>query len=262
MTEWNASAYKQQSGLQAAMASEQLGRLSFGGGERVLDVGCGDGRITAEIARRVPRGRVLGIDPSQNMITFASQQFGAETLPNLRFEVADARELKYRGEFDRVVSFNALHWVLDQAAALRSIRVALADAGQAFLRFVPDGPRVSLEDVIEEVRRSARWANYFEGFAKPFAHLAPEEYRELARSEGFSVHQLNVEDRAWDFQTPDAFAAFARATFVEWTRRLPDGDAPAFINDVLERYRGLTATRPDEAHTFKFYQLEAALEPA
>src|SRR5215468_99542 len=146
MTEWHASDYNRQSSLQQAMAEEQLGRLTLEGAERVLDVGCGDGKITAEIAARVPRGSVLGVDPSQNMIAFATRHFGPPTRPNLRFEVADVRRLPYQEEFDRVISFNALHWVPEQEAALRSIRTALVPAGRALLRFVPEGRRQCLED--------------------------------------------------------------------------------------------------------------------
>jgi trans-aconitate 2-methyltransferase len=156
MAEWNAGGYFRQSSLQAALAEEQLARLPLEGSEHVLDVGCGDGKITEEIAARLPRGAVLGVDRSQNMIDFARSHFGPPACANLRFEVADVRSLTYRGEFDRVVSFNALHWVPDQAAALQSIHAALKAAGKAFLRLVPQGPRQSLEDVIDEACFSPR----------------------------------------------------------------------------------------------------------
>jgi trans-aconitate 2-methyltransferase len=68
---------------------------------------------------------VLGVDPSQNMIAFATRHFGRTTRPKLRFEVAEVRRLPYREEFDRVVSFNALHWVREKGLALPSIRTAL-----------------------------------------------------------------------------------------------------------------------------------------
>jgi SAM-dependent methyltransferase len=179
MVEWNASAYNRHSNLQAVLAEEQLARFSLAGAERVLDIGCGDGKITAEIAARVPRGSVLGVDPSQDMIAFATRHFGPATRPNVRFEIADVRRLTYRAEFDRVVSFN-----------------------------------------------------------------------------------MGLEDRAWDFQTHEAFVAFAQATFVEWTRHLPESDWPAFITEVLDQYRTVAASGPQEANTFKFYQLEVVLEPA
>src|SRR5262249_54133140 len=125
MTEWNASEYAQRSGLQKAMAAEVLVLLELEGAERVLDIGCGDGKITAEIAARVPQGEVVGVDASRDMIAFASSHFGPTVRPNLRFEVADARVLPFRNEFNRVVSFNALHWIPEQDKALRSIRSAM-----------------------------------------------------------------------------------------------------------------------------------------
>src|SRR5262245_30114843 len=262
MTEWDANEYSRQSSLQQAMAGEVLALLDLQGTERVLDVGCGDGQITAEVAARVPHGSVLGVDPSRDMIAFASSHFGPPSRPNLRFAEADVRTLPFHDEFDRVVSFNALHWVPEQGAALRSIRAALVNGGQALLRFVPEGRRQCLEGVIEDVRHSARWAGYFTGFQKPYAHFPPEEYGDLASRSGFRVLRMGLEDRAWDFRTREAFVAFGRATFVEWTRYLPEGDWPAFISEVLDRYRTVAADGPQEANTFKFYQLEVVLEPA
>ncbi len=260
MAEWNAGEYNRQSSLQAAMAQEQLGRLTLDGGERILDVGCGDEKITAEIAARVPRGSVVGVDPSQNMIDFANSHFGPATHANLRFEVADVRHLAFRQEFDRVVSFNALHWVPEQGEALHSIWAALVVGGQALLRFVPEGPRKCLEDVIEDVRHTAKWVGRFANFRKPHAHFTPEEYQNLARQNGFNMLRVERQDRAWDFKTREAFFAFARATFVEWLRCLPESDWPAFINEVLDRYRSVAADNSQEANTFKFYQLEVVLE--
>jgi trans-aconitate 2-methyltransferase len=262
MTEWNASDYYRQSNLQQAMAEEQLGLLTLEGAERVLDVGCGDGRITAEIAARVPRGSVLGVDPSRDMIAFATSHFGHSAQANLRFEVADVRGLPYRDEFDLIVSFNALHWVPEQDAALRSIRAALKPGGRAVLRLVPQGRRECLEDVIEDIRHRPRWAGYFPGFERPYVHFTPEEYRALAERNGLRVLRIRVEDKAWDFKTREAFVAFGRATFVEWTRCLPESEWQAFITDVLNRYQSVAADIPPQVNTFKFYQMEVMLTPA
>jgi trans-aconitate 2-methyltransferase len=105
MTEWNASEYAQRSGLQEAMAGEVLSLLDLNGAERVLDIGCGDGRIMAAIAARLPQGAVIGVDSSRDMIAFASRRFDSATHGNLRFEVADAHQLPFRDDFDLVVSF-------------------------------------------------------------------------------------------------------------------------------------------------------------
>jgi trans-aconitate 2-methyltransferase len=259
MTEWLASEYNRESSLQQAMAEEQLRLLVLEGGERILDLGCGDGKISAAIAARVPTGSVLGVDPSREMVAFAASHFGPAEHANLRFEVADARQLPYQNEFDLVVSFNALHWVPEQDAALASVRGTLKPGGGALLRLVPQGPRKALEDVIEEVRQEPGWAAHFADYQAPYAHFTPDEYRDLAERNGFRVVRINRQDKAWDFQSREGFFAFARATFAAWTRRLSEDQWPAFIGEVLDRYQPVAADNPRELNTFKFYQMEVAL---
>ena len=258
MTEWDASEYARLSALQEAMAQEALSLLHLSGTEHVLDVGCGNGKITAQIAARVPQGGVIGIDPSADMIAFASSHFTADR-SNVRFEVADARRLPFRAEFDLVVSFNALHWIPEQDEALRSIRTAMKPDGLAQLRLVPSGKRKSIETVIEETRLSAPWSRYFNEFHNPYLHLTPEQYAAVAERNGLHVRHIHTADKAWDFQSRSAFMAFGSVTFVEWTQFLPEFERPAFATDVLDRYQKVAADRPAEENAFKFYQMDVTL---
>ncbi len=262
MTEWDATAYNKQSTLQKWLADEHLASLRIEGTERVLDIGCGDGKITAEIADRLLHGSVLGIDPSTDMIAFAQHHFGAPARSNADFAVADAARLAYRDEFDLIVSFNALHWVKDQSATLRGIREALRRTGRAFLEFVPQGRRRSLEDVLEDTRQSTKWARYFVGYTAPYIHLTADEYGQIAERCGLRVERIDVEDKAWDFKSRDAFVSFGRTTFVEWTRVIPDDARTDFINDTLDSYRRVAMEMPDEADVFKFYQMAVQLRRA
>jgi trans-aconitate 2-methyltransferase len=262
MTEWDAHSYSRRSALQEEMANEVLALLELEGSERVLDIGCGDGRITAQIAKRVPHGAVVGVDSSHDMIAFSTEHYASAGQPNLRFEVADVRRLPFRQAFDLIVSFNALHWVPDQDAALRSIRSAMKPDGLATLRLVPAGERKSLEDGIEETRLSPRWLGYFQKFNDPYLHLTPEQYGALAESNGLRVCSIHTHTKAWDFKSRSAFFEFGSVTFVEWTRLLSEPEKSAFITDVLDRYRAVAADRPGEENTFKFYQMDVTLAPA
>jgi trans-aconitate 2-methyltransferase len=255
MTEWDPDLYRRVSTLQQRLAERSLAGLTLAGHERVLDVGCGDGRITAEIADRLPRGSVAGVDASEAMIRAARDAHAGRA--NASFEVADAAALAFAAEFDVAVSFNALHWVHDQEAALRGIAAALRPGGRALLRFVPAGPRRSLEDVIEDTRTGARWRAAFEGFRTPFVHPEPDAWRRLAGGCGFTVDHLEVDQENWDFGSRDAFARFAGGTFVEWTRFLPAEARRDFIGDVLDRYAALAPA--ERSAMFTFYQLEARL---
>jgi trans-aconitate 2-methyltransferase len=261
MTEWNASEYDRISALQATMAEETLSLLRLKGTESILDIGCGNGKSTAAIAARIPDGTVLGVDASARMVAFA-RDLWSSAQPNLQFQVADARHLPFRHEFDLVVSFNALHWIPEQALPLRSIHSALKPNGTAQLRLVPKGERKSLEDVIEEARLSERWSGYFpQTFQDPYLHLTPEQYADAAEENGFGVLSLHTAAKAWDFQSRAAFEAFGSVTFVEWSQHVPEAERSAFVTDVLDRYQRVAADAPGEENYFRFYQMDIVLSP-
>jgi trans-aconitate 2-methyltransferase len=262
MTEWDAAAYAKMSGLQKAMAAQVLPLLEMRGDEHVLDVGCGEGRITALIASRVPRGEVLGVDSSRDMIAFASSHFGGGARSNLRFEVADARALGFTDAFDTIVSFNALHWVPDPDPALRSIRTALKPGGRAQLRMVTAGPRQSLESVVEDVRQSPRWRDHFTGFSDPYLRLTAEQYVAAAARSGLRAGRVQTRDETWDFESRDAFHAFCAVGLVAWTQHLPEAERPVFVDDVLAGYRAVTGDAAGTETTFRFYQTDFTLVPS
>ena len=89
---WNAADYAANSAVQQIWARELIAQLQLRGDEHILDVGCGDGKVTAEMARAVPTGSVTGIDASPEMIRFARKTFPPGKHPNLEFQIMDARK--------------------------------------------------------------------------------------------------------------------------------------------------------------------------
>ncbi len=262
---WLAADYARHSSLQEAMAADVLALLDLCGNEKVLDVGCGDGRLSARIADRVPAGEVVGVDASADMIAFAAAHFGhegTESHPNLRFDVNDARALHFPAEFDLVLSFNALHWVPEQDAALRGIAGALRAAGRATLRLVVKGTLCSLEEVAEVTRTSSRWAPHFIGFVDPYLRLDAAQYAALAEGQGLNVLSQHTRVMSWDFRTRAAFFGFCRAGFGAWTHRLPEDSRDDFIEDVMRAYQVALGATPAEAGLFRFYQMDITLARA
>jgi len=92
---WNAADYAANSAAQQIWARELIAQLHLRGDEHTLDVGCGDGKVTAELARAVSKGSVTGIDASPEMIRFARKTFPPGKHPNLEFQVMDAREISF-----------------------------------------------------------------------------------------------------------------------------------------------------------------------
>ena len=162
MGDWDPRAYGHVNNLQQEVARRALSDLMVSGDERVLDVGCGDGKVTALIMERLTTGSLLGVDPSLPMVEAARRRLS--TASHAQFAVGTAATLPYDAEFDLATSFNALHWEIRWETALQRIRAALRPTGRAFLVFVCDGERPSIEDVTTETARSARWASWFEEF--------------------------------------------------------------------------------------------------
>src|SRR4051794_40834834 len=158
---WSAADYASNSVVQQAWARELIAKLKLRGDERILDVGCGDGKVTAEIARAVPKGQAVGVDASPQMIEFASKTFQAGKNPNLEFHVMDARKIQFLRKFDSVFSNAALHWVDDHQAFLRGAASVLKPGGRLI---VSCGGKGNAHDVFLALRpemRLKQWREFF-----------------------------------------------------------------------------------------------------
>ena len=123
---WDARDYHLHASAQAGWGRDLHARLPLRGDERLLDLGCGDGQLTSELAERVPRGEVLGIDADPDMVAFARTHHARA---NLSFSRADVRHFAAVGRFDAIVSNACLHWVAEHEAVLRRCRAHIDPGG-------------------------------------------------------------------------------------------------------------------------------------
>lgn len=256
MTDWDGAGYERISGLQRHLAREALAAMVFRGTERVLDVGCGDGYVTRLIADRLPAGAIVGVDASPRMIEVARSRPDPPGRA-VEFLVADARDLPFGCEFDVVVSFNALHWVADQVAALRAIAGTLRPGGRVGIQQVCAGPRPSLEQTAMQVCGRPRWAAAFAGFAVPFRHVEPAQYPGLAAAAGLQVVEQRAVDLRWDFGSRAAFTDWCTVGFADWTARLAAEQVPVWVGEVVAAYEAVVG----DPGVFRFLQLHAELVP-
>lgn len=125
------------------------------------------------------------------------------------------------------------------------------------------GARRSLEDVIEQTCTSPPpWARQFTNHRPPCLHLPPAEYRRSAERCGLQADRVDVTREAWDFDSRAASADVCDVTFVEWAQKLPAGERPAFIADVLDRYGRLGDGSAGDAAVVHFHQMRIALRRA
>ena len=233
---WNPADYAANSSSQQAWARELIARLKLRGDECILDVGCGDGKVTAEIARAVPKGSVTGIDASPEMISFARKTFPPSENSNLKFEVMDARQIRFVQRFDLVFSNSALHWVDDHPAFLRGAADCLRPGGRLV---VACGGKGNAQDVFVALRGAMRlkcWRGFFRRLERPYFFHHPEDYEKWLPRCGLESRGVRLVDKAMVFESREKLAGWFRTTWLPYTQRLPDSQREAFTAAVAERY--------------------------
>jgi trans-aconitate 2-methyltransferase len=261
--QWNAAAYAANSSVQQNWARELITRLHLRGDEHVLDLGCGDGKVTAEIARAVPRGRVLGVDAAPEMIAFAKKTFPPAKTANLKFEVCDARKIKApTGGIDLVFSNAALHWVDDHEAVLKGAANVLKPGGRLVISC---GGKGNAHDVFLALRpemRLKRWSTFFRKMPLPYFFYAPADYEKWLPKFGFKIHALKLAPKDALYPGTDGFATWVRTTWLPFVQRVPENLREEFIAAVTERY---VAKHPPDANNnvhVRMVRLEIVAEKA
>lgn len=203
---WDGEKYHKNSDQPKMVAELLLNQYAFNSNDNILDIGCGDGKITDLIATKVPQGKVIGLDCSQSMIDFARNNFEK---PNVQFHVGMASEIPYESQFECITSFNCLHWEPNQKKALLCFRKALKPGG-AIILAIP-GPDLLLRSTLEKVCRSSKWHEYFINYKSPGIIWTANEYAALLLTTQFTIRKIESVFRPYLFPNEARYRTFVEA---------------------------------------------------
>ena len=185
MSEWDSEHYKKHAQAQMSASLQTIQKISFQGKKKILDIGCGDGKITHEIATRVPEGEVIGIDISDNMLALAKKNYAS--IKHLQFLKNSAETFFFEKPFDLITSFFALHWVKDHRALLQNCSASLTKGGSIhFLMVSGSDPRV------QEVLTKDFWKRHLKDRPNPFQEITRADY--LSWLSQMAFQQVQVEE--------------------------------------------------------------------
>ncbi|HXR28030.1 MAG TPA: methyltransferase domain-containing protein [Solirubrobacteraceae bacterium] len=228
-TPWDASTYDRTSQPQQAWASEVLARLQdIAPDATVLDVGCGTGRVTEALAALVPRGRVLAIDASAEMVALARRRLGD------RAEVwcQDVLELRLGEPVDAIVSTATLHWVTDHDRLWAWLAGVLAPGGRLEVQCGGEGNIDRVREAIEAASREL--APELAGWS-PWVFAGPDETQRRLRAAGFTEIRCWLEERPTH---PEDVPAFVTTSILAaHLQRLPQQRREEFATAVMARVR-------------------------
>ncbi|MHC4166849.1 MAG: class I SAM-dependent methyltransferase [Planctomycetota bacterium] len=231
--EFDGEKYKQASSHQKAWGRTLISELELRGDERILDLGCGNGALTAELAELVPDGSVLGIDASESMIATARRDHAAA---NLRFELEDINNIGFEAEFDVVFSNATLNWVKNHRELLANVYRCLKDRGTARLQFAGEGNCSNLIAVLQEAIAEKDYAGYFDKFEWPWYMPAVKQYRELLDEAAFAEKRVWIQDADKYFESEEAMVKWIdQPSLVPFLSHVAGKDRQRFRDAVVER---------------------------
>ncbi|MHB1000816.1 MAG: class I SAM-dependent methyltransferase [Armatimonadota bacterium] len=245
--EFDGIKYRQASSHQEEWGTRLMHELELHGNERVLDLGCGDGRLTRQIAEMVPDGSVVGIDSSFGMIDAAM----IHIKPNLLFKQQDILELDELEEYDVIFSNAALHWVHDHNYVLNASYRALCQGGIIRFNFATEGNCSQLITVLHEIMAMEEFMDLFHTFIWPWYMPSVDAYIKLIDTLPFRGVQVwgEVADRYF----PDINAMVAwidQPSLVPFIAHLPADMRLIFRDRVVERMIALCRQTDDRCFEY------------
>jgi trans-aconitate 2-methyltransferase len=255
--EWDAETYHRISNPQFDWGMVVLGRHLLEGHELALDVGCGTGRLTEKLIERLPRGRVVGIDLSSNMLRGAREFL--RTHERIRFVVADAGALPVRGRADAIFSTATFHWIAEHPRLFRSLFDALKPGGRLVAQCGGAGNLERIHERSSALMADAQFAGYFTTWKDPWEFANAETTERRLLDAGFEDVRATVETSPVVFPDAESFRTFItnvicrphlahlpetalREAFVGRLTEMAGGDSPPFELDYWRL--NLDARRP------------------
>jgi trans-aconitate methyltransferase len=247
-TDWDGKTYNENSEIQNSWAMPLIKDLNLQGNEHLLDIGSGDGKISAFIKSKLPEGKVIGVEPSLSMLQFAKQKY-----PNITFIEGNIEQLKLDEQFDIVTSFSCLHWVKNKKAALDSIYKVLKPEGKMLLYFGPDYGKNRLDHAIDKVVANPKWGIDLNNVESLYL-IKPNDFILMLINTGFEVEKFDIVFTHNVFDTKEEFAEWL-SSWLPHLAQLSAEQQKLMIDEIIDTYLSYRKSEDGKIHYYD-YMLE------
>jgi trans-aconitate 2-methyltransferase len=250
--EWDAESYHRVSSPQTAWGRRVLARLSVRGNERVIDAGCGTGRLTGELMQLLPRGRLVAIDRSWNMLLTARANLRPDYGQRISFVRVELPHMPFSGWADLVFSTATFHWIQQHERLFSEILRALKPGGRLFAQ-CGGGPNLRQAHALaEDVMRQTPFAAHFRDWAGVWEFSTAEQAAARLTAAGFVGVATSLEPAPTTLVDEASYREFVTTVIYNpHLDRLPEGPLRAqFIDEVTRR-----AAHQDPPFTLDYWRL-------
>jgi len=232
MSDWDAAQYHRLSDPQRSWGLRVLDRLAPAPSERILDIGCGTGRLTSEIQSRAPSAHVTGIDRSRTMLIGAKRASPS----TIRYAQADATRLPFGTAFDAVFSTATFHWVPDHPLLFSEIHSILLRGGRLVSQAGGGANLTRLYTRTAALAREPGFAPWFEGWQDPWRFAGLDDTRARLEHVGFTDIHVWLEPAPTTLPGAQAFAEFVTTVCLRLQLdRLPEERRSAFVRGITDQ---------------------------
>lgn len=244
---WNSQLYNENSQLQYKAGKRFFDEISLKGNEIVLDIGCGTGVLTNVITKRVPDGKVIGIDSSKNMISFAK---GHYSQPNLKFILMQAEELNFPFAFDVIVSSFCVQWIKNKQVFFKKIASYLKQDGSAHI--IMPFRHQDISKIRSKLMVEAKWSQYFNIKDAQELLVFENKYKSYVEESGLDNLNYQTEDVITIFENIEKFKVFLK-NVTSYLDCLPtESLQDEFMQDVIDLYLQKHPSSPDGSCTVTY----------
>jgi len=221
--EWDSSTYHQVSKPHLGWGAKVLERVPLAVAQTVLDVGCGTGKNTAELLERLPRGRVIASDLSENMLRSARDYLLPRFAGRVSFVLADMQAIPFREAVHGIFSTAAFHWVSDHDRLFASLFAALRSGGWLEAQ-CGGGPNLArIRQHVGVIISCVEFAPYFAGWQDPWNFEDADSAAETLRRAGFVEVSTSLEPSPQQFSAAADFKQYlATVTLHRHLERIPE----------------------------------------
>ena len=270
MSDWDAGTYDRLSDPQFAWGVRVLDRLRPAPGERILDLGCGSGRLTERLASQMHDGVIVGLDLSPKMLAEAQARLSARRPPSgprrvdddgvaVHLVRGDGAHLPFAERFDAVFSAATFHWIHDHDMLFASIHRALAPGGRLVAQCGGGPNLLVLLDRAHDLMDAPRYSRWFGGWSDPWNFADVPATIERMERAGFTRVHVSLEPAPTPLTDAASYSAFLSTVCVRHhVARLPQDERPGFLDALAAQ-----AAADDPPFTLDYWRLNVSgIKPA
>jgi trans-aconitate methyltransferase len=240
---WKPESYNKLSLAQDRAALRILDILNVRRDVDILDVGCGDGKISAKLSTLATDGSVIGLDKSREMINYAIKNYRNEKYSNLHFILQDAQEMDFQEKFDLVFSSFALQWVYDKNLFFKKVHKALRCNGQMSV-VIPLNISAELEYATQIITEAPEWCYFYKDFHPGWYFVDKYNLLHLVKESCFDITYFNSYVQEVHFSSLADFEEYVMLWF-PYLFPLNDDLKNVFFSAVLNEYCKILPPKKD-----------------